>query len=101
MGKEANLTLRSHASKYFIAFRSDAGTEQGSIGSNGRIWTYNVARVRDLMAKFVIQEALLFDHFDNPRFTALVQDALQQKYKHVSRHTLRRDCLKLWKRAKE
>ena len=81
MGKEVNSTLRSHASKYCISLTSDAGMGQGSIGGEGGLWTYDIARVRDRMAKFVIQEALPFDHFDNPRFTMLVRDVLQPKYK--------------------
>ena len=81
--------------------RSDAGTGQGSIGDDDGIWHYDVARVQDQITKFMIQEALPFDHFDNRRFTALVQDALQPKYKQVTSRTLRRDFLKLWKNDKE
>ena len=57
--------------------------------------TTNVERVRDQMTKFAIQEALPFDHFDNRRFTALVQDALQPKYKQESRFTIKRECLRI------
>ena len=101
MGKDANSTLKNHASKYCVTLKSDVGTGQTSIGGDGGIWHYDIERVRDRMAKFVIQEAFPFDHFDNPRFTTLVRDALQPKYKQVSRRTLKRDCLKLWKKAKE
>ena len=31
----------------------------------------------------------------------LVRDALQPKYKQASHRTLKRDCLKLWKKARE
>ena len=73
MGKDANSMLKNHASKYCVALKSDVGTGQTSIGGDDGIWHYGVERIRDRMAKFVIQEALPFDHFDNPRFTTLVR----------------------------
>ena len=88
--KDANSTLRQHISKYCVALKSDAAMGQTSMGSNGGIWHYDIERVRDRMEKFVIQEALPFDHFDNSQFTALVREALQPKYKPVSRGTRKR-----------
>ncbi|GJR75230.1 hypothetical protein Tco_0087595 [Tanacetum coccineum] len=71
------------------------------MGVDGSLWQYEVAQVRDRMAKFVIQETLSFDHFDNKRMTSLIQDTLQPRYYHVSRATLTRDCINLWKLAKD
>ena len=71
------------------------------MGGDGGIWHYDLERVRDRMAKFVIQEGFPLSHFDNPRFTALVRETLQPRYKSVSRRTLKRDCFKLWKKARE
>ena len=98
MGKDVNSTLKNHVSKYCVVLKSDVGTGQTSIGGDGGIWHYDVERIRDRMVKFVIQEALPFNHFDNPQFTALIREALQHKYKQVSRFTLKCDCLKMWKK---
>ncbi|KAD5508155.1 hypothetical protein E3N88_15858 [Mikania micrantha] len=65
------------------------------------IFNYDLDRVRDRMAKFVIQEALPFSHFDNPRLTNMIRETLQPRYTQVSRQTLRRYCLKMWKNAKQ
>ena len=71
------------------------------MGGDDGIWHYDLERVRDRMTKFVIQEALPLSHFDNPRFTALVRETLQPRHRSVSRRTLKRDCFKLWKKARE
>ncbi|GKB12759.1 putative AC transposase [Tanacetum coccineum] len=57
--------------------------------------------VREQFADLVIQEALPFNHFDNSRMTRVLQNHLQPKYNHVSRTTLKRDAMKLWKMAKQ
>ena len=54
MGKDANSTLKSHASKYCAALKSDVGTGQTSIGGDGGIGHYDIERVRDRMTKFLI-----------------------------------------------
>ncbi|PWA85327.1 Zinc finger BED domain-containing protein DAYSLEEPER [Artemisia annua] len=78
-----------------------AGSSQTTMGVDGSLFVYEADRVRDRMEKFVIQETLSFDHFDNKRMTALIQETLQPRYTHVSRMTLRRDCMKMWKMAKD
>ena len=57
--------------------------------------------VRERMTQFVIQESLSFNHFDNPRLTKMIQDTLQSFYTHVSRTTLGRHCLNMWKDDKQ
>ena len=42
MGKEANSTLKSHASKYCVALKSDAGMRQTLIDGDDEIWYYDV-----------------------------------------------------------
>jgi len=87
--------------KYCKALKGDGSPDQSTMGGDGAIFNYDFNMVQDRMAKFVIQEGLPFDHFDNPRLTKLIRDTLQPRYKHVSRTTLRRKCLKMWKQAKE
>ena len=62
---------------------------------------FNVDMVRERMTQFVIQESLPFNHFDNPRLTKMIQEMFQPSYTHVSRTTLRRHCLNMWKDAKK
>ncbi|KAJ0827795.1 putative transcription factor/ chromatin remodeling BED-type(Zn) family [Helianthus annuus] len=98
----ANSTLKQHIEKPFCkALKQQHVSGQASMASDAaNIFNYNFNMVRDEMAKFVIQESLPFNHFDNQRYTKMVQRTLQPRYTHVSRATLRRDCLKLWKKAK-
>ena len=105
MGKDANNNLRKHIAKHCKGLHGNVGggdeAGQSSMAhGGGGLWNFDLATVRDRMSKFVIQEGLSFSHFDNPRLTAMIQECLQPRYKHVSRRTLRRDCLKLWETAK-
>jgi len=69
--------------------------------SEGAIFNYDFDMVQERMAKFVIQEGLQIDHFDNPLLMKMIRDTLQPRYKHVSRTTPRRRCLKSWKQANQ
>jgi len=71
------------------------------MSTDGGVFNYSVERVRQRMAQFVIQQGLPFNHFDNPRLTSLIRETLQPSYNHVSRTTLRKHCLKMWREAKE
>ncbi|GJR25943.1 putative AC transposase [Tanacetum coccineum] len=66
----------------------------------GGIFAYEADRCRQQFASFVIQEGLPFNNFDNPRLTKVIQNTLQPRYTQVSRATLKRDCMKAWKKAK-
>ncbi|GJY95542.1 hypothetical protein Tco_0511903 [Tanacetum coccineum] len=66
----------------------------------GDLFAYEADRCRQQFASFVIQEGLPFNHFDNRRLTNVIQKCLQPRYTQVSRATLRRDALKMWKKAK-
>nr|GEW72797.1 replication protein A 70 kDa DNA-binding subunit B [Tanacetum cinerariifolium] len=72
----------------------------GATSREGGSFAYEADRVRQQLAGFVIQQGLPFNHFDNPRLTNIIQKCLQPRYTHVSRATLRRDALKMWKKAK-
>ena len=99
--KDANTSLGNHISvPHCKALKGEPSKGQTSLASEGTMWAYNVEAVREQMGNFVIQESLPFNHFDNPRLTKLIQKTLQPRYTHVSRATLRRDCLKRWKQAK-
>ncbi|KAK1419827.1 hypothetical protein QVD17_29191 [Tagetes erecta] len=96
----SNTTLRSHIARYCKTLKGVPAQGQTTIGSDGGIWDFSTNMVRERMGKFVIQEGLPFDFFDNPRLTRLIQETLQPRYTHVSRNTLRRDCLGYWQQAK-
>ena len=98
---DGNTTLKNHMNKSCPVLKAASGSNQTTMGNDGSLWVYEADRVRDRMAKFVIQETLPFDHFDNKRMTSLIQEMLQPRYTHVSRMTVRRDCLKMWKMAKD
>ena len=67
----------------------------------GVFFTYDEMMLRQDFAHIVIQEGLPFNHFDNPRLTRVIQKRLQLRYNHVSRQTLKRDCIKSWLKAKK
>lgn len=98
--EEGNTTLKNHMNLRCKVVKFGPMSDQTQLGVDGNIWQYDAMECRDRMAKFVIQEALPFDHFDNPRLTKLIQDTLQPRYRNVSRTTLRRDCIEMWKLAK-
>ena len=100
--KDANSTLKSHIQKrYCKALKNEAGSSsQPEMTNQGTVFTYDVEAVRQQFSNFVIQQTLPFNHFDNPQFTEMMQTYVQPRYQHVSRSTLRRDCLKAWKNAK-
>ena len=101
LGASSNSTLDKHITRKFCpVLKQILETDQSEMDSSGEIFRYNVDLVHDRMAKFVIQQALPFNHFDNPKLTALIRETLQPRYTHVSRTTLRRYCLKLWRLAK-
>ncbi|GJY91091.1 zinc finger BED domain-containing protein RICESLEEPER 2-like protein [Tanacetum coccineum] len=99
--QDGNTTLKNHMNKSCPALKAASGSSQTTMGVDGSLWHYEAARVRERMAQFVIQETLPFDHFDNKRMTSLIQETLQPRYCHVSRTTLRHDCLNMWKVAKD
>ena len=70
------------------------------MGQDGSIFAYSAERTREAFAQFVIQDALPFNHFDNRRLTKVIQENLQPRYRQVSRSTLKRDAMKMYKIAK-
>lgn len=76
--------------------------DQVQLSTDGaNIWVFDLDNLLDSLVKFIIQKRLPFDHFGNPCLTKLIQETLQPGYQHVSRTTLKHDCLKMWKKAKE
>ncbi|GJT94764.1 hypothetical protein Tco_1090282 [Tanacetum coccineum] len=79
----SNSTLRAHINmKYCDALKTVPEAGQLSMGRDGGIFVYNPDLVREQFAGLVIQEALSFNHFDNPRMTMMFQNHLQPKYNH-------------------
>ncbi|KAD5960957.1 hypothetical protein E3N88_12430 [Mikania micrantha] len=96
LAKESNTSLKKHITKPFCkALKNDPESQQTQISNNGGIFHYNVDEVRDRMTKFVIQEALPFGHFDNPRLTNMIRDTLQPRYNHTFglHHMVYRNCI--------
>ncbi|GKD54941.1 hypothetical protein Tco_1288328 [Tanacetum coccineum] len=92
----SNSTLKAHINnKYCETLKSVPEAGQSSMARDGGIFVYNSNVVREQFAGLVIQEALPFNHFDNPRMTRVFQNHLQPKYNHVSRTTLKPDAMKL------
>ncbi|GKE83489.1 hypothetical protein Tco_1557231 [Tanacetum coccineum] len=87
----SNTTLRTHKNGCNAVSQND--TSQGFIFDNDT--------VRLDFTKFVIQQALSFNHFDNVKLTEIIKRRLQPRYQHVSRTTLRSDAFKLWETAKK
>ncbi|GKE54153.1 hypothetical protein Tco_1489309 [Tanacetum coccineum] len=101
LAQDGNTTLKYNMNKSCPALKAALGSSQTTMGINRSLWHYEAARVRERMAHFVIQDMLPFDHFDNKRMTLLIQEMLQPRYCHVSRSTLRSDCINMWKLAKD
>ena len=70
------------------------------LGSDGSVFMYDAEALRLDFTKFVIQQGLPFNHFDNTRLTEIIKQRLQPRYQMVSRTTLRRDAFNLWQNAK-
>ncbi|XP_071727476.1 zinc finger BED domain-containing protein RICESLEEPER 2-like [Rutidosis leptorrhynchoides] len=99
LGVSGNSTLRKHLGKICQGAVQEDPT-QPTLGWDGSIFLYDQEALRQDLARFVIQQGLPFNHFDNPKLTELIQNRLQPRYNNVSRTTLRRDAFKLWKKAK-
>ncbi|KAM0041071.1 putative transcription factor/ chromatin remodeling BED-type(Zn) family [Helianthus debilis subsp. tardiflorus] len=100
LSKDSNSTLTKHVKKYCKALK-EATPGQVQLSKDGTIFHYEHNVTRDRMAKLVIKKALPFGHFDDPNLTNLIRETLQPRYKHVSRRTLKRHCLKLWENARK
>lgn len=97
---ESNSSLKNHTEKACKALKSGTTHGQADMTTQGGVFTYNAEKVREGLAKLVISKGLPFDHFDDERMTKMIQTLLQPRYTHVSRATLRRDALKMWRDAK-
>lgn len=97
----SNSTLKTHTEKYCEPLKATPREGQASVARDGTIFAYSAERCRQEFACFVIQDTLPFNHFDNPRLTRVIQNTLQPRYNQVSRHTLKRECMKIWKKAKQ
>ncbi|GJX02564.1 zinc finger BED domain-containing protein RICESLEEPER 2 [Tanacetum coccineum] len=63
----SNTTLRTHKSGCSAVSQND--TSQGTIGADGQVFIFDNDAVRLDFTKFVIQQALPFNHFDNVKLT--------------------------------
>ncbi|KAL6525593.1 hypothetical protein OROHE_015900 [Orobanche hederae] len=78
---ESNTTLKMHTDKYCDGLKSVSEAGQTSMSREGGLFAYDAERCRQEFAKYVIQEGLPFNHFDNPRLTKVIQNTLQPRYK--------------------
>ncbi|KAL6580205.1 Myb-like DNA-binding domain [Orobanche minor] len=82
---ESNSTLRLHTEKYCEGLKSVPESGQASMSREGGLFVYEAERCRQEFAKYVVQEGLPFNHFDNPRLTKVIQNTLQPRYKQHMR----------------
>ncbi|GJW65321.1 hypothetical protein Tco_0117205 [Tanacetum coccineum] len=95
----SNTTLRTHKSGCSAVSQND--TSQSTIGADGQVFIFDNDAVRLDFTKFVIQQALPFNHFNNVKLIEIIKRSLQPRYQHVSRTTLRSDAFKSWETAKK
>ncbi|GJS00210.1 hypothetical protein Tco_0316718, partial [Tanacetum coccineum] len=76
----SNTTLRTHKSGCSAVSQND--TSQGTIGADGQVFIFDNDAVRLDFTKFVIQQALPFNHFDNVKLTEIIKRRLQPRYQH-------------------
>ncbi|KAE8731277.1 hypothetical protein F3Y22_tig00002840pilonHSYRG00913 [Hibiscus syriacus] len=101
LASEGNTTLKNHLTKSCKALRSRSDPSQSNLTPQGGVFVYDNEKLREAFTKFVITKALPFDHFDDEDFTTTIQQLMQPRYTQVSRTTLRRDAIKMWRTARE
>ena len=102
MSAGSNSTLRAHIhQKYCKALKSVPEQGQSSMARDGSIFAYDAEQCRQALARIVIQRGLPFNHWDNEVTTEEMQTYVQPMYNNVSRMTLKRDAMKMWKTAKQ
>ena len=74
---EANSTLKAHTTKACKALDSRSDPSQANITPQCGVLVYDNDALREEFSKFVIRRALPFDHFDDPKFTTIIQQKLQ------------------------
>ncbi|GJW85177.1 zinc finger BED domain-containing protein RICESLEEPER 3 [Tanacetum coccineum] len=85
----SNSTLRAHIKmKYCDALKAVPKAGQSSMGRDGGIFVYNPDIVREQFAGLVIQEALSFNHFDNPRMTRKAKKTMFPVLSRMARDVL-------------
>nr|GEX64662.1 zinc finger BED domain-containing protein RICESLEEPER 2-like [Tanacetum cinerariifolium] len=98
----SNSTLRNHINHpHCEALNMVPEAGKSSMDQHGSVFVFNSDVLREQFTGLVIQQGLPFNHFDNAQTTRVFQNHMQQKYNHVSRTTLKRDAIKLWKAAKQ
>ncbi|GJU65075.1 zinc finger BED domain-containing protein RICESLEEPER 2 [Tanacetum coccineum] len=71
-------------------------TSQGTIGADGQVFIFDNDAVRLDFTKFVIQQALPFNHFDNVKLTEIIKRRLQPRPEEFTNF----DILAWWKERK-
>ncbi|GJV06521.1 hypothetical protein Tco_1344177 [Tanacetum coccineum] len=56
---------RTRMKKSCVAVKATTGSSETTLENDGSLWQYEADQVQDGMTKFVLQETLSFDHFDN------------------------------------
>lgn len=102
MSANSNSTLRAHIKqKYCKALKNVPEAGQSSMARDGSIFSYDHEAVRQQFAGLVIRRGLPFNHWDDEDTTEVFQTYVQPQYHHVSRTTLKRDAMNMWKTAKQ
>ncbi|GJW96224.1 hypothetical protein Tco_0178032 [Tanacetum coccineum] len=93
----SNTTLRTH--KHGCNAVSQNDTSQGTIGADGQVFIFDNDAVRLDFTKFVIQQLLSFNHFDNVKLKESSTGATTALT--FNRTTHKKVMLKLWETAKK
>ncbi|GJY65200.1 zinc finger BED domain-containing protein RICESLEEPER 2-like protein [Tanacetum coccineum] len=98
----SNSTLRNYINHpHCEALNTVPEAGQSFMALYGSVFVFNPDVLREQFVGLVIQQGLQFNHFDNAQTTRVFQNHMQLKYNHVSRTTLKRDAMKLWKASKQ
>ncbi|KAL4567710.1 hypothetical protein LXL04_023302 [Taraxacum kok-saghyz] len=82
MGASGNSHLLKHATRTSRVVKGEqVDPNQPNMTPDGGVFVYDNERVRERFCHFVIQQALLFNHFDNPQFTQIIQENMQPQYR--------------------
>ncbi|PWA94344.1 hypothetical protein CTI12_AA060020 [Artemisia annua] len=102
MSANSNSTLRAHIKqKYCKALKNTPEAGQSSMARDRSIFAYNHEAVRQQFAGLMIKRGLPFNHWDDEDTTEVMQTYVQPMYNQVSRMTLKRDAMNMWKKAKQ
>ena len=100
--KKGTIHLLRHYRKFLKEqSRGRDGAPGGSEASSSTPFVYSHSRMREGLATYVATAQQPFTMGSCPRFEAFLKQFVNPNYNKVSRHMLRRDCMKIYKKIKK